>query len=76
MDYRNDLIQRVLENSASFCPTEFQDFTIRGEQATVVTWNERMLSDKGLDIQRLRDLTVILENRAELIGLTSKVNKT
>ncbi len=76
MEYRDELVQRVLDNPASLCPLEYQDFTIRGEQATVVTWNEKMLTDKGLSTNRLRDLAVILENRAELIGLTSKVIKT
>lgn len=76
MDYRNELIERVLALPASLCPEPYQDFTIRGATEAVINWNKNMVSDQGLDIRRLRDLAVIVENRADLIGLTSKVIKT
>lgn len=63
-DYRLDLIQRVLDIPASLCPLPFQDFTVRGESITKIPWNETMIKDPGLDISRLRDLCILLENRA------------
>lgn len=76
MEYKDELIQRVLDIPASLCPEPFQDFTVRGATEITVTWNKKMIADQGFDIRRLRDLAVLLENRAELIGLTSKVIKT
>lgn len=76
MDYRNELIERVLALPASLCPEPYQDFTVRGDTSAVINWNKKMISDQGLDIRRLRDLTTIVENRADLMGLTSKVIKT
>lgn len=75
-DYRKELQQRILDIPASLCPLVFHDFTLRGESEVVVNWNKNMINDQGIDIGRLRDLAVILENRADQIGLTSKVIKT
>jgi len=67
--YRKDLINRILHIPASICPFEFEDFTTRGQSQTVITWNEKMLTDSGLDIHKLRDLNVLLENKAELLRI-------
>jgi hypothetical protein len=75
-EYRQYLISRILDQPASICHEWFQDFTVRGEGKGIVEWNEKMLSDVGIPINRLRDLCVILENKAELMGLTPQVIKT
>jgi hypothetical protein len=61
--YKLDIIQRILDVPASLCPIEFYEFTIRGENQLVVTWNETMLRDEGLTLNRLRDLCTLLENK-------------
>ena len=73
--YRIDLQQRVLDIPASLCTEIYHDFIVRGDNS-IITWNKTMIEDEGFLLDRLRDLTVILENRAEAIGLTSKVIKT
>lgn len=73
IEYRKELIQRILDIPASLCPDEFQDFTVRGEQVKIITWNNVMLNDKGLELDKLRILAVLLENKSELIGLIPKV---
>lgn len=65
-DYRNELIHRVLCIPASLCPFEFVDFTLRGESQSVIKWNETMIQDAGFDINKLRELCVILENRMDI----------
>lgn len=67
--YKNEVVNKILKIGASLCPKEYQDFTNRGEGITVITWNKKMLTDSGLDISRLRDLIVLLENKAESLGL-------
>ncbi len=76
IEYRKELVQRILDIPASICPLEYQDFTIRGEGEKVIRWDEIMVTDKGLSLDRLRSLAVLLENRSDYIGLTSKVIKT
>lgn len=69
-DYRKELIERILHVSASLCPMEYQDFTNnRGENVTVITWNEKMLRDSGLGVDRLRGLATLLENKAIYLGI-------
>lgn len=65
-EYRKDLIKRTLDISASLCPEEFYDFTIRGEREKII-WNKVMLNDPGMSIDRLRSLVTLLENRLEEI---------
>lgn len=65
-DYRIDLQDRILAIPASLAPDWYYDFTIRGAEATVITWNEKMIRDEGLDLERLRTLVIILENTIEL----------
>ncbi len=61
-EYRKDLLERILDIEAVYCPIEFQDFVVRGDVENI-TWNEIMLSDEGILIDKLRTLCVILENR-------------
>lgn len=63
--YRKELVQRILDVPASLCPIEFSEFTLRGESQSVIQWNEKMLSDDGMTINRLRDLCTIVERRFE-----------
>lgn len=62
-EYRNELIERILEHSAVFCPEPFFQFTKRGENVVTITWREDMLRDHGCMTENLRDLAVMLENR-------------
>lgn len=64
---RKDLQERILGQPAVYCPLEFQDYTVRGEDVQVVSWNEKMIKDQGFEIHKLRDLTIILENRSGTI---------
>lgn len=68
-EYRKQLIDRILNVPASLCPEPFFDYTIRGEGVKTITWNNHMLKDEGSSIKTLRDLCIILENRAETIRL-------
>lgn len=70
MDYRSQLIQKILKHSPSICPEPFQDFTVRGEGKTKIEWNSDMLIDNGVPLDRLRDLQTLLDNQAEYRGLT------
>lgn len=64
--YRKQLIKRILSISPSVCPFEWQDFTIRGEEVGI-KWNNVMLENDGLDINKLQSLINLLENRMDLI---------
>lgn len=75
-DYRDLLISRILDQPASICPDPFVDFTLRGEGKNHIEWNTDMIIDKGMPSQRLRDLAILLENKADLMGLTQQVIKT
>lgn len=72
-EYREELVARIFDQPASICPEIFQDFTIRGEGKNHIEWNQNMIADVGIPVMRLRDLCIILENKAELMGLTPKV---
>jgi|SRR6187402_100621 len=63
--YKKELVQRILDVPASLSPIEFYEFTVRGEGQSVITWNETMLRDEGITLNRLRDLCTILERRFE-----------
>jgi hypothetical protein len=66
--YKASLIQRITDLPASLCPEPFADYTVRGD-TKIITWNIDMLIDNGNPVNRLRDLCVMLENKAELIKL-------
>lgn len=61
--YRKQLIARIFEYAAVFCPIHLIDYTLRGEAQTNITWNQTLLEDPGISVWRLRDLSVLLENR-------------
>lgn len=63
--YRGSVIKRITDISASLCPSEFVDFTLRGQGRGEIEWNTDMLIDDGLPTNRLRELCAILENRNE-----------
>lgn len=67
-EYRNELIGRILDLPASICPEVFSDYTKRGD-TPVITWNTSMLEDNGVPISQLRDLCVLVENKAESMKL-------
>lgn len=65
-EYRKDLQNRILAIPASLCHEWYHDFTLRGADSPVVKWNETMIRNEGIDLDRLRSLAVILENTIEL----------
>lgn len=67
--YRANLIERITDIPASLCHEWFQDFTLRGEGHKIIEWNTDMLLDSGMPINRLRDLCIMLENKADSIKL-------
>lgn len=67
-EYRLSLIERITDIPASLCPIEFDAFTIRGEGKKTIEWNETVLNDAGMSIDRLRNLCTILENKNNIIG--------
>lgn len=64
-DYRKELIERILAVPASLCPLEFSEFKLVGDSQAVIQWNEKMVRDEGMTVNRLRDLCTILERRFE-----------
>jgi hypothetical protein len=68
-EFRKTSIERILVIPASLCPQWFTDFTVRGDVGEV-KWNEEMLRDEGLPLDRIRDLKIMLENRLELSNIT------
>lgn len=63
--YRLSVVDRILNLPASLCPEIFSDFTLRGDGRKVIEWNEVMLRDEGVPIDKLIALVSMLENRAE-----------
>ena len=59
--YRKELIERILALPASNTAPEFYDFTLRGETAHTIKWNETMLRDPGLSVDRLRAICTLTE---------------
>jgi hypothetical protein len=68
--YRTNLILRILTLPPSMCPEIFQDFTIRGEDVENILWNETMIQDPGLPLQKLVDLKTFIEKKAEALRYT------
>lgn len=69
LDYREKTLESILAISASYCPQPFTDFLIRGEGHEVISWNETMLRDSGVPLNRLRDLQTLLNNRIKIYQL-------
>lgn len=68
-EYRNSIINRILGIPASLCPEPYYDFTVRGENQNTITWNEKMVRDEGIEIDRLRMLCTLLENKADMMKI-------
>lgn len=66
-DYRNQLLKRITDIPASLCPEPFNSFVLVGDKS-VIEWNADMLMDAGVSIDRLSELTRLLENKAGEIG--------
>lgn len=64
--YRKELIDRILELPASNTDVTFYDFTVRGQNAQTITWNETMLRDPGISIDTLRNICNLTERRNNL----------
>jgi len=65
-DYRELIIQEILEMPPSLCPLPFHEFVLRGENQVVLEWNKTMVTDKGMTFNRLRDLHTLLSNRMDI----------
>lgn len=66
-DYRKALIQRILDLPASAADLVHSDFTQRGDKEKV-SWNENMVTDPGISMERLNELYTITSNRLDLYG--------
>lgn len=64
-DAREEYITRILSYSASFCPTQEQMFTNRGEAKKTIEWNEDALRNQGVPLDRLIRICTLVENKAE-----------
>lgn len=65
-EYIKELCNRILSIPASLCPSDYDDFIIRGEGHSKITWNESMIKDEGFDNTKRLFLCNILENRLEM----------
>lgn len=68
--YRTGLILKITISPPSLCPDIFQDFTLRGKERTNIEWNEQMLQDPGLPLQKLIDIWTLLSKRVESVRNT------
>lgn len=68
-EYRKELAERILALPASLCPIEFSEFKLLGDSQAVIQWNEKMVRDEGMTVNRLRDLCVVVENRFETTSI-------
>lgn len=59
--YHLDLISRLMATPASTAPDLFYDFTIRGEGKKTIEWNEVMLRDPGMSLDKIRDMALHME---------------
>lgn len=68
--YRTGLILKITISPPSLCPEIFQDFTLRGQGKEKIEWNEKMLQDPGLPMQKLVDMWTLLSKRIEIASQT------
>ncbi len=61
--YRDHLMERIHNMSASLCPSLFYEATVRGQGKTVITWNEDVL--KEMDITKLRTICILTEKKSK-----------
>lgn len=63
--YRNSVILKIIISPPSLCPGIFQDFTIKGQNKKYMEWNEKMLRDEGLPLQKIVDMWTLLSKNVE-----------
>lgn len=66
-DYRRFLVNSLLELPPSLVNERFYDFRLN--EGSRFTWNENMIKDKGVPIDTLRDMKVLLQNAMTLGNL-------
>lgn len=69
-EWRAKCIEKILSIPAALCPEAFTDFVIRGDKHPALVWNEQMIKDDGMLLDKLVTLRTLLENRAEYAGIT------
>jgi hypothetical protein len=65
--YKESLIEEILNIPPSLCPSLFHDFTLRGDIINI-EWNEVMLRDPGVSIDKLRDIKTFVSKAFGLLG--------
>jgi hypothetical protein len=65
--YKESLIEEILNIPASLCPYLFHDYTLRGDVVNI-SWNETMLRDPGVSIDKLRDIKTFVSKAFGLLG--------
>lgn len=65
---KTDVLKEIGNISASLCPEPYLNFTIRGKDVDVISWNSKSLED--VEITRLWFLRNILSNRMETFTKT------
>lgn len=68
--HKEELCNRIFAISASMCPMDFDDFVIRGEGHSKISWNQPMITDEGMDPIKRMFLCNILENRMDMTKKT------
>lgn len=63
---RTSLIDAILAIPAVFCHEVHQDFTKRGEDVLQIAWNEAMLTDPGLPLEKLNEIRTLADNKKSL----------
>lgn len=61
-EYRENLIDRILEIPAVFAADVHQDYTRRGDRSGV-EWDELMLRDGGIPLTRLMEVHTLASNK-------------
>lgn len=69
-DYRDRLVDRIIEVDPEHSADVHQDYVRRGTQG--IEWDELMLRDGGMTLDRLRDVYILAENKKQFFdkGLT------
>lgn len=66
-EYKKSLQDYILGEHASLCPTPLQPtFIIRGENINEFKWNVKAVTDEGVSLDTLRDLSNLVQRRKEL----------
>lgn len=65
IDYRKSLVDRVLAVPAALAGELYFDFVTRDFDTKTISWNQEMLNDMGMPLQKLIDMVTMLEKRHE-----------